>query len=429
LSGFPLTDAQTALWLHHVFLPDKPICNTGQIVSLTAPIDPELFKKVLSGVLEEADALRVRVAMTAGRPYQEVCELDVTPVDVVDVSLESDPLAAAWAWIEREFWTNIPWQTFPLFRFGLVKTAHDRYLWLQKHHHVIVDATGAELLTRRVAQSYDAQAAGQLPPPSSAAPFSTLVDSERDYRNSARFHEDEEYWLERFADLPTPLISGDRINSERSKSGRPAGLSFRIEKDVWRALEAVAKDHKSTTFKAVVVFVYIALARLYAAEDIGFGIPLSARMGKFKQTIGLFSHVMPFRLRLASGSSFSSALAQVDDLLRRDYAHRRFPVTVVAKTLQARHGRIPLYDVTVNYVPTEYDFNFGGAPVAAKNLSRGFFAPWAIAITDYGDRGLDVAVTYDQGLISDAAASQFAKHLEVLLRSATAGADPPIAAL
>jgi hypothetical protein len=70
----------------------------------------------------------------------------------------------------------------------------------------------------------------------------------------------------------------------------------------------------------------------------------------------------------------------------------------------------------VNYVPTEYDFDFAGARLSAKNLSRGFFAPWAIAITNYGDRGVDVAVTYDQGLISDSEAGQFAGAFENLLR-------------
>ena len=109
--------------------------------------------------------------------------------------------------------------------------------------------------------------------------------------------------------------------------------------------------------------------------------------------------------------------------------HRRFPVTSLTGALQARHGRAPLYDVTVNYVPTEYDFDFGGAPLSAKNLSRGFFAPWAIAITDFGDKGLDVAVVYDQGLIAEAQAVRLRGTLESLLRNAVSNADQPIAAM
>ena len=429
MSSFPLTDAQTALWLHHVFLPDKPICNTGQLVSLNAPINPSLFADALNSALEEADALRIRLGIASGVPFQRVVGFERAPLEIMDFSSESDPTKAALAWIEREFWTNIPWQTFPLFRFVLVKTANDRYLWLQKHHHIIVDATGAELLTRRVIQFYEALTGGHSPPPSAGAPFHTFVESERDYRNSERFNEDQEYWLDRFSDLPTPLISGDRVNSERSRSGRPARLSFHVEKEVWDTLEAAAKLYKSTTFRAVIALIYIALRRLYGVENIGLGVPLTGRTGKFKETIGLFSHVMPFRLQVHGDASFHSTLIRVGELISRDYTHRRFPVTALTKQLQARHGRIPLYDIIVNYVPTEYALNFVGSPLSAKNLSRGFFSPWAIEITDYGSRGLDVAVTYDQGLISLREAKRLAKHLEFDLRNRIGCGDQPIVSL
>ena len=429
MSGFPLTDAQTAIWLHHVFLPDKPICNTGQVVCINGPVDTDLFRRAITATLEEADALRIRVGIEAGRSYQEACTVGTSPVDFADFSIESDPLSEAQAWIDREFWTTIPWTQFPLFRFVLLKLSNERFLWLQKHHHLIVDATGGQLLTKRVADAYEALLAGREPPPSNAARFCAIVDAERDYGNSVRFKDDGAYWLERFADLPTPVIEGDRLNSERSRSGRPARIDFHIEKTVWDSLERLAKANRSTAFKAVIVLIYLAFSRLYGVEDLGFGIPLANRTGKFKQTIGLFSHVMPFRLRLQGDTPFRNALAHAGELLTRDYAHSRYPISLLTRKLQARHGRIPLYDVTVNYVPTEYDFGFAGAALSATNLSRGFFSPWAVAITDFGDRGLNVAVTYDQGLIRDAEATRFRDSFESLLRNGVADGDRPIASM
>ena len=428
MGNFELTAAQTAIWLDHVFFSDKPIYNTGQVVTISGTLDERDFIEAIHVLVRESDALRLAITIERGAPRQEVRAVLLPDVELVDFSAVSEPEAAARAWIEEWFWTVLHWHDFPLFRFALIKLAYDRTLWLQKYHHLVIDATGRQLITKRVAQIYEAQRNGTAPEASTAAPFALSVEAETEYRKSARYDDDRDYWLARFSDLPASLIEGDRRQTERSKSGRPSRLSFRIGRDAFARLEALAKAEGSTLFKVIVALVYLTIGRLYDAHDLAFGIPLANRMGKFKETIGLFSQVMAFRINVARDETFAATLKQIDRMLTRDYAHRRFPIGSL-KSL-SRPGRVGLYDVSINYVPTDYTFDFARAPLAVANISSGFFTPWAITIADLGaESGLDVIIDYDSGLIEESKANRLAQCLHFLLLNGIGDVNRPIAEL
>src|SRR5262249_31094712 len=160
-----------------------------------------------------------------------------------------------------------------------------------------------------------------------------------------------------------PLIGGSRHLTERSKSGQPDRLSFRIDRDTFARLERQARSRGFTIFKLLVGLVYVTFTRLFNLDDLVFGIPLSNRTGKFKSAIGLFTQVMPFRISIDRKTHLSDAIKIIDQALTTDYPHRRFPITELGNLLQlSRQGRFGLYDVSINFVPTDYGFCFAGAP-------------------------------------------------------------------
>jgi amino acid adenylation domain-containing protein len=426
-----LTSPQTAIWLDHVFFVDKPIYNTGQSVAIHGMLDPGIFRQAIQVFVYECDALRLHLAIDGEEPVQWAQPVPEVDVPLIDVSSARNPARTAEEWIERSFWTPLAWSDFPLFRFALIKLAHNHYIWVQKYHHLVIDAVGRQFVTKRISEIYESLSNGDMPPDSGVAPFAAAAEADASYRKSDRYNHDRDYWLARFVTLPDPLIAGSRHRTERARSGRPNRLSFRLGRDTFARLEKQARSQGSTIFKLLVGLVYVTFSRLFNADDLVFGIPLSNRAGRFKETIGLFAQIMPFRISLNRKMDFAAAIKEIDRALTRDYAHRRFPIVELGRLLQlTRQGRFGLYDVSINYVPTDYDFYFAGASIAVTNISSGFFTPWAITIADLGaEAGLDVTVDYDPGLIGKLEAEQVTQCLRFLLMDGMEDLGRPIGTL
>ena len=124
-----------------------------------------------------------------------------------DFTGEGNPDGAAAAWIDQLFWQPIGTSDFPLFRFAIAKLAHDRFLWLQTYHHLIIDATGRQLVAARVAAIYDPPSASTAPAETPLTSYANLADLEEQYQESDSWTVDEAYWRARFADMPEPLVS------------------------------------------------------------------------------------------------------------------------------------------------------------------------------------------------------------------------------
>jgi hypothetical protein len=152
-------------------------------------------------------------------------------LEFCDFTGKRNPEAAAAVWIEQLFWKPLGPTDFPLFQFALAKMAEDRFLWLQKYHHLIIDATGRRIVAARVASVYNAISARVEPPPTDGGAYLALAKAADDrYLASDSCTADADYWRTRLADLPEPLLQVDARFSERSRSGRPTQLTLGLSR-------------------------------------------------------------------------------------------------------------------------------------------------------------------------------------------------------
>src|SRR6185437_8230886 len=156
-----LTTTQAPLWLEQLYLPGKPIANTGLSVTLDGDLDVSTFVEAVRLVVNETDTLRIRLNMDDDSVYQKVVELPDYQIEQIDFSQSSDPVAAADAWIEEHLWETIAWDTFPLFRYTLIKLSTRRHIWLQKSNHLVIDGVGRQLLIQRTSDIYEALQKGR----------------------------------------------------------------------------------------------------------------------------------------------------------------------------------------------------------------------------------------------------------------------------
>jgi enterobactin synthetase component F len=409
-----LTVTQTAIWIDQQLYPGRPIYNTGQALTIRGMLRVNLFEIALRETISESPGLQLP-PRSDRVPFK---------LPLLDFRNEPNPLATAEQWMRTEMRVPILMEDPVLFRFALIRVSVDHTIWFQKYHHIIIDATGRRVLSARTACRYRALRFDEPLTALKAAAPDALLDVERRYAASNQHEADRNYWLERFAYRPEPVLEFDRRNTERGRSGCHARVALTLKLADFKRLEASARALGSSAFRCIVALTYVAFARLYDRPDIVLALELAHRSDKAKETVGNLARPMPLPLRFDPKMAIADVVRQLDEAKARDYPHRHFPFQGLVTALGAtRQGRYGLFDIILNYIPLAYDFAFEDFASELTNLSYGFTAPWVVTIADTGPmRDLDVTIDTDPGLISPEMAARLASCLATLLLS---GMDDP----
>ena len=426
---FGLTMPQIDIYVDQMMHPRKPIYNTGQTIEIRAHLDEARFVEALRRVVAETDGLRIRVFRQGTRVVQEILPAIEAPVSTADFSRAPNPDAAAAAWVEQSFWSALSPNDWPLYHFALAKLDEGRFLWLQKYHHLVVDAAARQFVAERVAAAYDALSAGNVPAGPNVS-YRTAKTSEDEYLASSRYESDGRYWNVRLAGSRGDVFGGQPGASERSRSGRPRRLDCSLTPAESDALHEFAGRQRSTVFKLLVCLAWSCFSRLYGKADLVFGIAVANRpTPETKHIVGLFSKVIPFRPRLAADMTLVDALARIDADLAEDLPRQRFPISHLNRG-RRQDDKIGRHDVAINYVRSDYSFRVGGGGVSCTNLSAGFSEPWRIMVLDYkGASAIRVVFDYDHGRIPEEEASRLSRGLTALLLAAPHSADRLLGAM
>ena len=207
---YPLSAAQTEIWLAQQIHPDSPVYNFGQFTVIHGVVEPTVFEAALRQVVDEADSLRLQFIENDRGLLQQFVGSPDWSLSLIDVSAEADPQVAAEAWMRADYEQPAELLRGPLFGYALLKVAPSRFLWYQRYHHIVMDGLGRALITQRVAHVYSAMSQGVAADPCPFGSISQLLESDAQYRTSAQWRRDEAYWLKRCTDWPEPATLASR---------------------------------------------------------------------------------------------------------------------------------------------------------------------------------------------------------------------------
>ncbi|MFH1490122.1 MAG: amino acid adenylation domain-containing protein [Pseudomonadota bacterium] len=368
----PLSSVQREIWLNQVIHPDVPIYNTGGYLRIRGPIDPEKFENAVRQVILQNDALRTILHEREPFPEQEFPESIDFTLNFQDLSGEKDPETLAIQWMHQELVKPYRLYGQPLFSYALFKVSDQLYLWFFAYHHLIMDGWSLYLTAQRVADLYSAPDKG---PPGEARPsYIDFIEDDQAYLGSARYRKDEEYWREKFKDIPAPLIRKPYLETERGSS-RPGGrATFWLKRSLFNRLDTFARENRVSGFHMILGLLYVYFIRVSGAEEFVVGLPLLNRGSKaFKQTLGLFTGVTPARLCLGRNLTFRELVQSLGAELRKDYRHQRFPLGDINRGLKLQEKRREqLFDVVLSYPAFKFSGCFEGAPAELIVLLHGY---------------------------------------------------------
>ncbi|MFF8382070.1 amino acid adenylation domain-containing protein [Streptomyces kanasensis] len=366
----PLSGAQEGLWYAGRLTSDSAAYNTAEAVEVHGPLDTGLFETALRRVVGEADTFALRFADTDEGPRcHPAADADDWPLHRVDVSGAEDPEAAAWAHVRADLATPVDPEKGPLFAHTLLTLAPDRFLWLLRAHHLLLDGYSYKLLGRRLADTYNALAEGREPDPAGFAPVGRLHEEETAYRAADAYARDRDHWARHLAGLPEPA----RLTSRTAAPTAPfLRRTAELTPAETGALDAAAArlGVRRTDLLTTATAAY--LHRMTGARDLVLGLATMSRLGSAAlRTPGTASDVLPLRVAADPGTPLAELAGTVADELQELRRHQRYRGEYLRRDLGLLGTGRRLYGPVLNIVPFDESPVFGGHPTTWHHLSGG----------------------------------------------------------
>jgi pristinamycin I synthase-3/4 len=358
----PLTATQRAIWVAQMLDPQSPLYNIGEYLEITGPIDSTRFAEALRQVIATADSLHLKFVPTPDGPRYFVGRDPNWQLPYLDLSNETDPRAAAEAWMHADAMRGVDLASEPLYCFALFRVAQDRFFWYARYHHLCNDGNGVWLIARRLAAIYSGLPAAEG---YQLQPYSDLILTEELYRDSTLFRRDQSYWRRQMADCPPPATLCGR------QPAPPSSFRRRRTHFPRAVLDGTNPAEASSTARLVTAAAAICLHRLTGNIDLTIGVAVNSRISRELRAIcGMASQVLPLRLKVRPQDTIRDV---VDAASRQHHAavrHGRYPAENLRNDLGIPPNAPGFFGITVNVMSFDYRVTFDGHPVREHNVGN-----------------------------------------------------------
>ncbi|WP_157124350.1 non-ribosomal peptide synthetase, partial [Nocardia pseudovaccinii] len=294
---FALSPAQTALWYAQRIRPDVPL-TIAQYVEIHGDLDVGRLLYSIERFGVETQVGHVRLIEIDGVPHQVIDHSRRPGWGRIDLRDEPDPHAAALRWMNEHASSPIDFERDPLTTNIVLRTGESDYIWYARGHHIVIDGYGAMNALTRTAEIYTAVENRTEPEASRATPLAKIYADESTYRDTSRFRNDRDYWLEQLVGAGGPMtlsnVNGLTAAPDAGRRRACAVLDGPAEAAM-TAATAELQTQNSTMFVAALA-AYV--RSVTGNSDVVLSLPVSARTTvALRRSAGVVSNVVPIRVR------------------------------------------------------------------------------------------------------------------------------------
>ncbi len=348
----PLTESQAEIFLACQMNETASLAfNESFTLRLDGPLDETALRQAFDLLLQRHEALRA-VADESGTK-QRFETFGTVWTDAVDLSLAepAERESEFAAILDEEARTHFELSRGPLIRARMVRLEPEAHALVVTAHHIVCDGWSTNVLLDELAALYNAKRRGSKAELPEAMPFGEYARSQEAYFRSEEGSGNERWWVEQFAEIPSPLdLPTDR---PRPSVKTYAGATYRrrIGPEARRHIERVGAQMKCTPFVTLLAAFGALLSRLSGQRDIVIGIPTAGQsMAGDQPLVGHCVNFLPLRQRIAAGESCKTHLESVRGALLDAYEHQNFTYGRLLRSLRLPRdpSRLPLIEVQFN---------------------------------------------------------------------------------
>jgi amino acid adenylation domain-containing protein len=324
---------------------------------LLGNLDVHLLEQAVAALIERHAALRTRIGLVDGVPFQSQHLKVKGAFQYLDLSsqVESGLEAQAKAVLNREYEKPMPLEGGELFKTVVVRLRENEVWVILKLHHIICDATTLEILWNDLKVLYNSRLEGAGTVPELEFEYFDYARWLRQQFGEDQVREQESYWLQQFAgelpqlDLPTDFPDSPTLTFRGALERR------RLPQSLIKRLQSFSFERRVIPFATLLSAYYLLLHNYCRQDDIVIGTIFSGRhySAKIKLLAGLFANTVALRARLDPGQTVEGFLKYVHGQVADAYEMQDYPFERLVSRLSPdrQHQRNPLFRALFNMIP------------------------------------------------------------------------------
>ena len=358
-SAFPLSVAQTHMWLGHTVSLDQSWYNIGGYFEIHGLLDTTCFAEAVRHNLADTENLSFIFRETADGPVQCTLPETANNLFVLDLCKVSDPHAAALAWIHADYAKPFDLAGGPLYRTALLRLAPEIWILYEVRHHLITDAFSFMVSAGHLAALYTWLAGVGERPSRPAASALDLLEADEAYRASGQQARDRSFWCDELTGRSAPCTLSGRAPV---RGNRQIHASLVLPHAVGQELTRLGHAHGASFAAVIMAATATYLSRLTGTFDLVLGMPVSNRPSpKLRRVIGLMANVVPMRLQVDIAAPFAVLLSETARRMRAAFRHQRYPAGFLRQDLGLLPDQPDVYGTLVNVISRGGSHDFAGA--------------------------------------------------------------------
>ncbi len=352
--AFPASVAQQVFWYLELLQPEVTAFNIPMRFRLEGPLDVSLLERALRTIVERHESLRTHFEEEGGEVLQVVAPGTDFRLETIDISGLPEDARQAEAERLGSIEAKRPFHlaTGPVFRAELVRLSPLSHILHVTVHHAMFDGSSMTVLTRELAEIYQAYHEGkECPleqPPIQYGDFSVW---QKDFLSGPEVAKQLAYWKRRLAGMVELDLPTDRPRPP-VKTWNGDLVSALLPKDLSGRLQTIAARNGATLYHLLLAAYKVLLHRYSGSTDIAVGSPITGRTrAELEPLIGVFINSLILRSDLSGDPSFESFIRQVRDTALEAVENQDLPFECLVRELKPERdqSRNPLFQVNFTH--------------------------------------------------------------------------------
>lgn len=332
---YHLTNPQNSIYLSEQFT-DTPMNNIVGTMFFKKEIAIDLLKKAVNLTVQNNQAMRTRIFKdvsvdgSSDIPMQYFAEFSPFDIPVFDFLKKSmdDFRVFQKEYAKKRF--NI--YENALYEFMICLLPNDEIALVCRFHHLITDAWSLGLIIDNFAMNYTRLANG-MEMPELAGFYTDFVAREQEYVVSDTYLKNKDFWKKTLEDLEP--VSLKNTSSDSYQANR---IEFAFSMDETNLINDFCKQNRISAYALFLTVLDLYLYRTTAYENFTIQTPILNRLGKEKNTIGMFINMISIPMKNKKDLSVLELLQNVATSSISYFKNAKYPYMHLLKDLRSNHN-------------------------------------------------------------------------------------------
>ena len=397
-----LSGAQLRLYLLEQMDPVKCKYNIPSAFLVSGKLDIDKLENAVNVVISRHEILRTSFEMIGDTPMQRIHDEVRFEINrggqIKDIDAEIQKFI-------REFDLEVP----PLIHAMIGDIDEKHMLFLFDMHHLITDATSAQLFIQEVESVYNGLPLGQV-----KQQYKSFAHRSNRYTKTDDYKKQEQYWKQVFQEKYKKRKLPNASAHQKTDGSKGKNYCFTICHDLCDKIKQYANQRQYTEFMILIAALVILLYKYTGADDLTIGTPVFGRnsqeenemLGVFINTLVLRNHV---RNPMSVHELFESAKKMTLQALGN--SGYGFQDLVQQVSVERNLDQNPLFDIMFVYqIFGEKEICLGDAKFRKYQI-KNIVPKYEMSFEMIPDADcINCVLEYDSGLYSEKYVKAFTEH-------------------